>query len=149
MAKKATKKTVKKAVKKAAVKKAAVPKKAPVAKKVVAAKKAPAKKAPAKKAVSRKPAVKKAAAASAAETRIIVNADIGFGNELYIRGDNAGLSWETGTLLDNSDASTWEWSSKSVKGSLEFKLLLNDLVWSLGENFSVEAGQTVTIDPEF
>lgn len=144
MAKKATKKIAPKAVKKAAAKKTAAVKKAPATKKVAAAKKAPA-----KKAVSRKPVAKKASAPRASETRIIVNADIGFGNEMFIRGDNAGLSWESGTLLENSDASTWEWSSRSLKGTLEFKLLINDLVWSLGENFSVEAGQTVTINPEF
>lgn len=142
MAKKATKKTAKKAVKKVSAKTAPVAKKAAVKKTAV-------RKVATKKSVVRKSTVKKASVAADKTTRIIVNADVGFGNELFIRGDNAGLGWESGVLLENSDSSTWEWSSDSVKGTLEFKLLLNDLVWSAGENFSVEAGETVTIDPEF
>lgn len=157
MAKKATKKTAKKAVKKAAAKKAPVVTEAPVKKaavRKVAAKKVPAKKVaaekvPAKKPSVRKAAAKKAVAASASETRVVVKADVGFGNQLFIRGDNAGLSWENGTVLENTGSSTWEWSSSAVKGALDFKLLLNDLIWSEGENYRVEAGKTVTIDPEF
>lgn len=143
----ATKKAAKKApAPKAAVKKAPAPK--------AAAKKAPAPKAAVKKKAAPK-TVKKVAAKKktpATEptpiTSVIAKVDIGFGNELYLRGEGAGLSWETGVKMDWTDGS-WSWSSASAKGDVAFKFLINDEVWSEGENFVVADGDTAVVTPAF
>lgn len=124
--------STKKAVKKAATKKTA-------AKKAVQ-KAAPAKKAPAKKAAAKK------AAPSTGATTVVAKCDLGFGNELYIRGEGGSLSWEKGAPLKNTGADEWVYTGK---GALEFKLLANDLSWSAGENYHAAAGSRVVVVPEF
>mgnify|MGYP000548429847 CR=1 FL=1 len=125
----AAKKTV---AKKAAVKKTAVKK--------VAAKKTVAKKAAAKKAVARKEPV---------VTTIIAKFDAGFGNQLYLRGNCSGLTWDSGTLMDNTGSDEWIWKSTVVTSELEFKVLINDSVWSVGPNGVVFPGATVVFEPSF
>lgn len=158
-AKKAVKKKapVKKvAAKKVAAKKASA-KKAPAKKvttKKVAAKKAPAKKVAAKKAVKKAPAKKavkttKAAAPKIIETSIIARVDVGFGNSLYIRGEGAGLSWDQGTLLENITPYEWAIKTTSATTPVEFKFLINDEIWSEGENLTVAAGGTSISSPTF
>lgn len=133
---------------------AAVP--APAAKKVVAKKAAApkpvVKKVAAKKAAT-KVAVKKVATKKAAKKRpvttIIAKLDVGFGNEIFLRGDTAGLSWEKGTLMKCVNADEWTWSSDKVTKSLEFKVLLNDQVWAGGMNGVVLPGATFIYEPSF
>jgi hypothetical protein len=160
-AKKAVKKVAaKKAVKKVAAKKAAAKK--TVTKKVV--KKAPAekavkqivKKAPAKKTVKKavKKTVKKAPAKKTVKkakvvTTIIAKIDAGFGNEVYIRGNDSGLAWDAGVAMKNKSADEWVWSSDAVTSELEFKVLINDKNWSAGPNGVVFPGATVVFEPAF
>ena len=80
---------------------------------------------------------------------ITVKVDVGFGNALYIRGDGAGLSWNKGTLLDCVSNDTWSIVLPSVGKPLAFKLLLNDEVWSTGEDYNAAPGDTVTVTPAF
>jgi hypothetical protein len=150
MAKETTKKTVKKAAKKA-VKKvakkavAAAPTPAPAPKKV-AVKKIAAKKAVAKK-VTKKVAKK---AVAPKTTTIVAKIDVGFGNALYVRGSAAGLTWEAGVLMEcSASGDEWSWTSTSVTDSVEFKLLINDETWALGENGVVAAGEQVIVEPSF
>lgn len=161
--KKATKKvaTKKAPVKKAAAKKA--PAKKTVTKKVAAkkaapakvpAKKAPVKKAAAKKAPVKKAPVKKAAAKKApvkkiSKTSITAQVDVGFGNNLYVRGEGAGLSWETGIAMENTGPYDWVFESKDAKGEITFKFLVNDEIWAEGENITVEAGSSSISSPVF
>lgn len=152
------------AIKKTTTKKTAkastssAPKKAPakkaLAKKAAPAKKAPAKKAPAKKTPAKKVAAKKAPAKKVAtkkveKTSILANVDVGFGNSLYIRGEGAGLSWETGTTLENVSPYEWAFSATGVKGEVTFKFLINDEVWSDGDNLTVAAGGSSVSSPVF
>jgi hypothetical protein len=74
--------------------------------------------------------------------------DVGFGNALYLRGEGSGLSWSEGVPLTCVDRATWEWSGKTEE-PLKFKLLLNDTVWSQGEDLTATPGQTVEIAPAF
>jgi hypothetical protein len=74
--------------------------------------------------------------------------DIGFGNTLYLRGEGFGLNWQTGVPLTCVDASTWKWSGEA-KDTLKFKLLLNDTVWSKGEDLVAKPGQKVQVVPTF
>lgn len=82
-------------------------------------------------------------------TRVAARIDIGMGNTLYIRGQGDGLSWERGQPMKCLGATTWVWSTASAGARLVFKVLLNDREWSLGENISIEAGQSVEVTPQF
>lgn len=153
----AVKKPVSATVKKAA-KKAVSAKKTDAAPKPVAAKRA-AKKAvaevasvatPAPKAVARKPVAKKAAARKEpAKTTVIAKYDAGFGNHLTIRGNCSGLTWDSGVVMENIGTDEWSWTSTVVTSELEFKVLLNDEVWSTGANGIVFPGATVVFQPGF
>ncbi|MGA1204468.1 MAG: hypothetical protein ACO3ZW_01465 [Opitutales bacterium] len=134
----AKKTVVKKAeVKKTPAKKAAV-KKAPVEKAAI-------KKAPAKKTTTRKAPAKKVAIV----TTVIAKVDAGFGNEVYIRGNSSGLTWDAGEVMVNQSADEWAWTSTAVTSELEFKVLINDTVWSVGPNGVVFPGATVVFEPGF
>lgn len=74
--------------------------------------------------------------------------DVGFGNKLYLRGEGHGLSWNQGVPLINVDSSTWKWSGEA-DANLKFKLLLNDCVWSKGEDLVATPGQKVEVAPAF
>lgn len=113
-------------------------------------KKTVAKKAAPKKVATKKVAKKKVAqkAASTPSVSAVAQIDIGFGNSLFIRGEGAGLSWEQGILMDCLDSSAWTWTGKSKKPVL-FKVLINDEIWSTGENFEIPAGEAITFTPSF
>ena len=132
----AKKPTTKKAVKKVAAKTAT---KKVVAKKV--AKKAPTKKAAAPKAkISSKQVVK---------TSIIARVDVGFGNQLYIRGAGAGLSWEKGLPLENVSAYEWAFATTKAKSDVTFKFIINDELWAEGDNIIVAKGAASISSPVF
>ena len=146
MAKKTTKKATKKVATKKVAKKAPAKKSAPAKK---TAKKAPAKKAsPVKKAAKKAPAKKKLAK-KVVQTSLIARVDVGFGNNLYIRGAGAGLSWAKGALLDNVSPYEWVFKTTNAKSEVEFKFLLNDEIWAEGENLTVAAGRTSISSPIF
>ena len=74
--------------------------------------------------------------------------DVGFGNTLYMRGEGQGLSWNRGIPLSCVDSSTWQWTGEA-SDALKFKLLLNDTVWSKGEDLVATPGQKVEVAPAF
>ncbi len=82
-------------------------------------------------------------------TEVAAKIDVGFGNQLYIRGQGGGLSWDRGMPLQCASASTWIWFSERTKGPITFKLLLNDQVWANGEDLVVAAGQRIETVPQF
>ncbi|MDA0348503.1 MAG: hypothetical protein O3C43_16125 [Verrucomicrobia bacterium] len=139
----------KKVTEKPAAKKTAVTK--PVATKVVA-KKTETKKPAAKKAAPVKAPAKTAAKKTAVKksnTTIVVKYDVGLGNVIALRGDAPGLSWETGTVMENIDAETWQWTSSKAIKAFEVKFLINDNRWSNDENFVVKPGTTAGFSPNF
>lgn len=81
-------------------------------------------------------------------TTIEAKIDVGFGNELFVRGEGAGLSWEHGTPLKCVDPQTWQLSVEA-RDPLKFKLLLNDSVWMAGEDLVAPPGKRVEITPAF
>ena len=97
--------------------------------------------------IAAKPAVKKTSA-KAAVTTIKAKVDVGFGNNLFVRGQGAGLSWERGTPLVCVDGQTWSWSTPTAD-KLTFKVLLNDAVWAQGEDVVADPGKQVEISPRF
>lgn len=80
---------------------------------------------------------------------IIAALDVGFGNAVYIRGDEPFLSWDKGVALGNVDGGKWEIVLTAVTKPFQFKFLVNDSTWSSGENYSASPGDTVTISPSF
>lgn len=131
VAKPAAKSAAKAPVAKAPAAKAAAPGKKPAAKAAAPAKKAPA-------VVSEPPA-----------TFITAKIDIGFGNQLFIRGTGPGLSWDQGTVMDCVGAGLWTIAVKNATAPVSFKVLVNDLSWSVGADFTAEPGQSITVSPEF
>ena len=81
-------------------------------------------------------------------TIIEAKIDVGFGNNLFVRGQGAGLSWERGTPLTCVGADTWRLAVEATD-RLQFKLLLNDRVWAKGENVVVTPGKQVEVRPAF
>lgn len=140
------KKTTKKVVTKKVPAKKAVTKKAP-------AKKAPVKKAPVKKKAPAKKVAKKVVKKTAAKkltmTRIIARVDVGFGNQLYIRGENGGLDWERGILMENISPYEWSFTTHYPAKQIEFKFLINDELWSEGNNLKIVAGKESISSPTF
>jgi len=132
----AKKPTTKKAVKKVAAKKAT--KKAV---KKVAAKKAHAKKTAAPKA--------KIPSKQVVKTSITARVDVGFGNQLYIRGAGAGLSWEKGLQLENVSSYEWAFATTKARSDVVFKFLINDELWAEGDNIIVAKGATSISSPVF
>ncbi len=74
--------------------------------------------------------------------------DVGFGNALFLRGEGLGLSWERGLPLMCVDGTTWKWTAETEE-AMKFKLLINDAVWSKGEDLVAAPGQRLQIAPSF
>ena len=51
--------------------------------------------------------------------------------------------------MENTGSDEWSWTSTVVTSELEFKVLLNDEVWSTGANGIVFPGATVVFQPSF
>jgi hypothetical protein len=80
---------------------------------------------------------------------IVAKVDVGFGNSLYVRGDEPYLHWAKGTALGNIAGDRWEIVLSGVEKPFEFKFLVNDTSWSTGENYCVAPGDTVSLTPSF
>lgn len=138
------------AAKPAAAKKKATPAAAPVEVKPAAAKPVAAKKAVTKKAVApKKVATPAKPVPTAAPTKIVAKIDIGFGNTLFIRGEGPGLSWDSGLAMTPVAGDEWSVEITGAKAAVIFKLLVNDLSWSVGEDYTVAAGTSIEITPSF
>lgn len=82
-------------------------------------------------------------------TRITVCIDVGFSNELYLRGEGAGLSWDKGVPLKNIKSDVWYWESKEHFGECFFKVLINDEIYEKGLNHKIKSGMTKEYFPHF
>lgn len=135
------------AKKSVSAKKSATSKK--VAKKKTIAKKSPTKVAKKKVASKKKTASASKKAETSKTTAVHVQLDVGFGNSLFIRGEGAGLSWDEGELLSCIGSDKWTWESQSAQSAIVFKILINDEIWSAGENFEILPGENISITPHF
>ena len=82
-------------------------------------------------------------------TRITVRCDVGFENNVYIRGVGAGLSWEKGVPLVNEGPDRWEWVFDQAFESCNFKVLVNDEHYESGFDRELECGDHVEYSPCF
>jgi hypothetical protein len=112
---------------------------APAKKSKPAARKAPAAPAPAVKKTAPKPVV----------TSISARIDVGFGNQLFIRGEGPGLSWDKGAAMECTGDDQWTFVLGESSRPFAFKFLINDQDWSVGEDYSATPGATLLLTPTF
>lgn len=85
----------------------------------------------------------------AAKTRITVKYDIGFSNQLYIRGQGANLSWDKGQPFKNVKSDEWVWETDTPFTRCEFKVLINDRIYETGDNHVLNHGAALLYTPHF
>jgi hypothetical protein len=93
--------------------------------------------------------VAKPVAATPMVTTIAARIDVGFGNALFLRGEGPGLSWNRGVAMECIADDLWRIALSESSRPYTFKFLVNDLSWSVGPDYSVAAGTSVTLTPEF
>lgn len=82
-------------------------------------------------------------------TRIKIKYDVGFGNQIFIRGEGANLSWDKGQLLHNSKNDEWIWEIDLPFNTCEFKVLINDEIFEQGNNRTLKHGADESYTPRF
>jgi hypothetical protein len=82
-------------------------------------------------------------------TRIIIKYDSGFNNTLFLRGKGANLSWEKGIPLKNFKSDEWVWETETSFTTCEFKVLINDNLYEIGENHLIACGTSLQYTPKF
>jgi hypothetical protein len=82
-------------------------------------------------------------------TRIQIKCNAGFGNGLTIRGQGAGLSWDKGTPLKNLNDDEWVFETEDNFTEIEFKILINDTTFELGQNHIIKHGNYLKYRPKF
>lgn len=82
-------------------------------------------------------------------TAITALIDVGYGNTLFIRGEGSGLSWEKGIPLDAVADDKWSITLGESSRPVIFKFLINDVSWSIGEDYTVAPGTSITLTPVF
>lgn len=82
-------------------------------------------------------------------TRIVINYDVGFSNNLFIRGNGANLSWSKGIMLRNTGSDEWTWEMNQTFDSCEFKVLVNDSHYEQGDNHLLTCGDCIQYTPQF
>jgi hypothetical protein len=69
---------------------------------------------------------------------------------MFIRGEGAGLSWDSGIQMENAGNDVWVWTTNEAgAAAVSFKFLINDVDWSTGDNMTAPVGETTTLYPAF
>ena len=84
------------------------------------------------------------------KTRVVVQVDNNFSSRLYVRGEGLSeLSWEKGIELKHEKENEWVFETDTPFTAGEFKILMNDKTYELGENHSLYPGASMRINPKF
>ena len=83
------------------------------------------------------------------KTKITIKFDVGFSNQIFIRGKGANLSWEKGQPLKNIKSDEWIWEFEAAFSTCEFKVLINDQVYENGANHLINGGSSILYTPSF
>ncbi|MBK8636810.1 MAG: HPr family phosphocarrier protein [Chromatiaceae bacterium] len=95
---------------------------------------------------------KKVLARTELPTRVVAKCDVGWGHEIFVRGDTPPLSWERGLAMSCIDKDIWLWEMPRLLlgSSFEFKLLRDDATWEVAVRDRIgEAGKVTVAFPEF
>ena len=82
-------------------------------------------------------------------SKVVVKYDVGFNNQLYIRGSAPGLSWDKGVMMKNIGPDEWVWEVAEPFSSCEFKVLINDHWYEGGGNHQISRGSSIQYTPSF
>ncbi len=82
-------------------------------------------------------------------TRVTIKYNVGFGNQVFIRGEGANLSWNKGSPLKNTRADEWVWETTQPFTKCQYKVLINDKHYEAGDNHQAACGATHTYTPRF
>jgi hypothetical protein len=83
-------------------------------------------------------------------TRIVVQVDAELLSPIYLRGEGVkGLSWEKGVELKHEKPDEWVFETDTPFAGGEFKVLLNDKTYELGDNHPLYPGASIRINPKF
>lgn len=82
-------------------------------------------------------------------TRVVIHCDVGFNNNIFIRGNGANLSWDQGILLRNTRPDEWVWETNQSFHSCEFKVLINDTQYEQGNNHKLNYADDIEYRPIF
>lgn len=84
------------------------------------------------------------------KTRIVVQVDPSFPNAIFVRGEGPSeLSWDKGVQLKHEHPDEWVFETDTAFATGEFKVLVNDQTFELGENHSLYPGASIRINPKF
>jgi hypothetical protein len=83
------------------------------------------------------------------KTKVLIKYNVGFKNNLYIRGHGGGLSWNKGVMLKNIGPDEWVWEPNTPITDVEFKVLINDEKYEAGENHHITTGKLFQYSPRF
>lgn len=84
------------------------------------------------------------------DTAVIAEIFIGIGNKPYLRGSGAGLSWESGVVMDFEEIGKWRWvAPTSCESPLEVQIYRNDEDPDRAGKFTVEPGEKLVLTPKF
>jgi hypothetical protein len=81
--------------------------------------------------------------------RVTAKINVGWGRQLFIRGEGGGLDWNVGIPMQNVTEDEWIWETKTKDAVVTFKLLVDDTLWSSGDNYSATCGADVVVAPSF
>lgn len=82
-------------------------------------------------------------------TRVVIHCDVGFNNSIFLRGNGANLSWDKGIMLLNTRSDEWVWQTDQSFNSCEFKVLINDSQYELGDNHILTKENCLEYTPRF
>ena len=130
--------------------KAPAPKPAPAAAPAAAPVAPPAAPAPVRAALAPvAPAPVPSTARRSVVTTITARINVGFGNALHLRGEGPGLSWDRGLPMECIAADLWRLNLGESARGFSFKVLVNDLTWNSGPDYTVASGGVVNMTPTF
>jgi hypothetical protein len=82
-------------------------------------------------------------------TTIVATIDVGWGNQVFLRGEGGGLSWDYGVPMTCRNNNEWVWVSAVNEPSFAFKFVLNDIFWEQSENRLATGGEIFSAIPRF
>src|ERR1700722_11819346 len=82
-------------------------------------------------------------------SRVVIRYDVGFNNNLFIRGSGANLSWDKGIAMQNIGPDEWAGETDKPFNSCEFKILINDSQYEQGDNHLLVFGDRLEYTPFF